>query len=278
MKVGVDYLTLNRLTRTLSGGEAQRINLANQLGAGLTQTMYVLDEPSIGLHPRDNKRLMGLLKNLRDQGNTVIVVEHDPELIRGADYIVELGPEGGHKGGEIIFQGSFKRFLKHPSLTASYIEGTNKIEVPTSRRTNTTHVLKLLGVTHNNLKSVDLEIPLNKLVCVTGLSGSGKSSLIHDTLYNALARILKIKNHKIGKFQTISGFKHLRTVRLLDQKPIGKSPRSNPITYMKSFDEIRALFASTRESKRNGFTPSTFSFNVPGGDAVKRAMGKAFKK
>ncbi|MBI3016598.1 MAG: excinuclease ABC subunit A, partial [Deltaproteobacteria bacterium] len=234
-KVGVEYLTLDRLTKTLSGGEAQRINLANQLGAALMQTTYVLDEPSIGLHPRDNKRLIELLKSLRDLGNTVIVVEHDPDIISQADYIIELGPQGGEKGGQLLYQGSFKEFLKESTLTAAYLTQRESIPIPKTRRKGSGHVLKLSGVTHNNLKSVDLFIPLNQLVCITGVSGSGKSSLIHDTLYNALARILKVEFNKIGRFRTISGFQKIRSVRLLDQEAIGKSPRSNPITYTRLY-------------------------------------------
>lgn len=264
-KVGVNYLTLGRLTKTLSGGEAQRINIANQLGASLMQTTYVLDEPSIGLHARDNHLLIELLKNLRDMGNTVIVVEHEPEIIKQGDYILELGPHGGETGGHLIFQGDYKSFLKQNSLTSLYIKERDTIPVPEKRRLPSGQYLKLSGVTHNNLKSVNLTLPLQLFVCVTGVSGSGKSSLIHDTLYNALARILKIEFNKIGKFKTISGFAHIRMVRLLDQEPIGRSPRSNPITYMKAFDEIRSIFASISESTRKGFTASSFSFNIPSG-------------
>ena len=194
------------------------------------QTTYVLDEPSIGLHPRDLKRLIELLKNLRDLGNTVIVVEHDPDIIAQADYIIELGPQGGEKGGQLLYQGGFKEFLKESTLTAAYLTQRETIPIPKTRRKGSGHVLKLSGVTHNNLKSVDLFLPLNQLVCITGVSGSGKSSLIHDTLYNALARILKVEFNKIGRFKTISGFQRIKSVRLLDQEAIGKSPRSNPIT------------------------------------------------
>jgi len=276
-KVGLDYLHINRLTRTLSGGEAQRINLASQLGAQLMQTMYVLDEPSIGLHPRDTKRLIGLLKNLRDLGNTVIIVEHDPDLIRSADFIIELGPMGGEHGGKLQFQGPYKQFLKSKTLTASYMNYTQKIAVPKKRRPLKGLAVTLRGVTHNNLKSVDLHLPLNQFVCITGVSGSGKSSLIHETLYNALARIFKFENKKIGRFKTISGFNRIKGVRLLDQAPIGRSPRSNPVTYMKAFDDIRKTFAATSQSKKLGYTTSTFSFNVSGG-RCETCQGEGFQK
>ena len=276
-KVGLDYLTLDRLTKTLSGGEAQRINVANQLGAALMKTTYVLDEPSIGLHPRDNKRLVSLLKNLRDLGNTVIVVEHEPDIIRNADYIIDLGPKGGEAGGELMYQGSFSQFLKQNTLTSSYLTQKEAIAIPNQRRKGKGHTLKLLGVTHHNLKSVDLILPLHQFVCITGVSGSGKSSLIHDTLYNALARILKIENNKIGRFKTISGFNHIQSLRLLDQEPIGKSSRSNPITYMKGYDEIRKLFAQIPESKKMGLMASSFSFNMKGG-RCEHCEGSGFQK
>ena len=276
-KVGVEYLTLDRLTKTLSGGEAQRINLANQLGAALMQTTYVLDEPSIGLHPRDNKRLIELLKSLRDLGNTVIVVEHDPDIISQADTIIELGPQGGEKGGNLLYQGSFKEFLKQSTLTASYLTQKETIPIPQTRRKGSGHILKLSGVTHNNLKSVDLFLPLNQLVCITGVSGSGKSSLIHDTLYNALARILKVEFNKIGRFKTIAGFQRIKSVRLLDQQAIGKSPRSNPITYLKAYDDIRKAFASVSESQKRGFTPASFSFNIKGG-RCETCEGSGYQK
>ncbi|MBI4040805.1 MAG: excinuclease ABC subunit UvrA [Deltaproteobacteria bacterium] len=264
-KVGVEYLTLNRLTKTLSGGEAQRIQLANQLGASLVQTTYVLDEPSIGLHAKDHHRLLKLLKNLRDGGNTVIVVEHDRDTIQNADYIIELGPQGGERGGNLIFQGTASEFKKEDSLTASYLKNLHKITIPETRRKNIKQFLELKGVHHHNLKSVDLKIPLNCFVCITGVSGSGKSSLIHDTLYNALARIFKLKSGKMGKFETISGFQHLSTVRLLDQHPIGKTSRSNPITFLKGYDDIRSLLASVSESRKQGYLPGHFSFNTRGG-------------
>lgn len=276
-KVGLDYLTLNRLTRTLSGGEAQRINLANQLGAQLVETIYVLDEPSIGLHPRDTKRLISLLQHLRDHGNTVIVVEHDSHIIRSSDYVVELGPHGGEKGGNIQFQGSFKDFLHSNTLTSSYLNHRERIPLPKERRKSKDNAVKLYGVTHHNLKSVDLVLPLNLFICITGVSGSGKSSLIHETLYNALGRIFKTSNEKIGRFKSISGFKCLQGVRLLNQQPIGRSPRSNPVTYMKVYDEIRKIFAAQSESKRRGYTAASFSFNVRGG-RCETCNGDGFQK
>ncbi len=276
-QVGLDYLTLNRLTRTLSGGEAQRINLGNQLGAQLVETIYVLDEPSIGLHPRDTKRLISTLRRLRDQRNTVIVVEHDPEMIRSSDYVVELGPHGGEKGGNIQFQGSFKEFLNSNTLTSSYLNYQQQISLPKERRKPKDHALRLYGATHHNLKSVDLVLPLNLFICVTGVSGSGKSSLIHETLCNALARIFKTSTDKIGRFKSISGFKRLQGVRLLNQQPIGKSPRSNPVTYMKVYDEIRKIFAAQSESKKRGYTAASFSFNVRGG-RCETCEGDGFQK
>ena len=264
MKVGLDYLTLDRLAKTLSGGEMQRINIANQLGAALMQTTYVLDEPSIGLHEKDNSRLIHLLKNLKKLGNTVIVVEHDPKMIQTADWILELGPKGGGEGGQLIYEGPYQKFLKSETLTANYITQKQKIEIPKHRR-SFEKTLNLVGVTHHNLNNVNLELPLNILTCITGVSGSGKSSLIHDTLYNALARIFRLKSTRMGKFKTISGFQHLKTIRLLDQNPIGKSSRSNPITYIKAYDEIRKLFSHVPESRRRGYKPGTFSFNMSGG-------------
>ncbi|RMF92588.1 MAG: excinuclease ABC subunit A, partial [Nitrospinota bacterium] len=264
--VGLDYLTLDRLTRTLSGGEAQRINLANQLGAQLTDTLYILDEPTVGLHPRDNHRLLHILKELSNRGNTVLVVEHDRDVIAAADHIVDLGPEAGEKGGEVVFQGKLEELLEHPtSLTAQYLRGEKQVAPPRKPRLPNGHMLCLYGATENNLKGIDLRIPLGTLTCITGVSGSGKSTLIHDTLYNALDRIFHGSTSRMGKFQKISGFEHIRDVVLLDQKPIGKSPRSNPVTYIKAFDPIRQLFARTAKARVRGYTPSHFSFNVPGG-------------
>ncbi len=276
--VGLDYLTLDRLTRTLSGGEAQRINLANQLGAQLADTLYILDEPTVGLHPRDNHRLLNILKELSNRGNTVLVVEHDRDVIRAADYIVDLGPQAGEKGGEIVFQGTLEDLLHHPaSLTAQYLRGEKRVFSPRKRRIPQGDFLCLFGAEENNLKGIDLRIPLGTFTCVTGVSGSGKSTLIHDTLYYVLDRIFHGHTHKIGKFTKISGFEHLRDVILLDQKPIGKSPRSNPITYIKAFDPIRQLFAHTAKARVSGYTPGHFSFNVRGG-RCEACKGDGFHK
>lgn len=276
--VGLDYLTLDRLTRTLSGGEAQRINLANQLGAQLADTLYILDEPTVGLHPRDNHRLLNILKELSNRGNTVLVVEHDRDVIKAADYIVDLGPQAGEKGGEIVFQGALEDLLHHPaSLTAQYLRGEKRVFSPRKRRIPQGDFLCLFGAEENNLKGIDLRIPLGTFTCVTGVSGSGKSTLIHDTLYYALDRIFHGHTHKIGKFTKISGFEHLRDVVLLDQKPIGKSPRSNPITYIKAFDPIRQLFAHTAKARVSGYTPGHFSFNVRGG-RCEACKGDGFHK
>lgn len=275
--VGVEYLTLDRLFRTLSGGEAQRMHIANQLGAKLMQTTYVLDEPSIGLHPRDNYLLLKLLKELRDLGNTVIVVEHEPDIIRNGDYIIELGPQGGEKGGHLIYQGTYKSFLKQNTLTTSYLTQEDAIAVPQKRRPLTLKQIKLTGASHHNLKSLDVIFPLEIFTCITGVSGSGKSSLIHDTLYNALARIFKIETHKIGRFKNISGFNALNTIRLIDQEPLSKSPRSNPITYLKGYDDVRTIFASLPESIRRGYTASSFSFNMKGG-RCDSCEGSGFQK
>ena len=264
-KVGLDYISLHRLTRTLSGGEAQRMTLATQLGARLIQTLYILDEPTIGLHARDSQKLLDILFQLKNLGNTMIVVEHDLAVMRKADYIIELGPQGGQKGGYLVYQGPLSEFYKRETLTSAYLQKKMMIEQPSQRRIEETPILKLTGISHHNLKSIDLMLPLNKLVCITGVSGSGKSSLVHETLYYALARIFNIEFRKIGRFKTISGFKQLQSVSLLDQQPIGKSSRSNPITYMKGYDDIRKLFSETRESRIRGYTPSTFSFNTVGG-------------
>ncbi|MED5578918.1 MAG: excinuclease ABC subunit UvrA [Nitrospinota bacterium] len=265
--MGLEYLTLSRETKTLSGGEHQRINLAKQLGARLTGTLYVLDEPTIGLHPRDNLRLINILKGLVDQGNTVLVVEHDRDVIEQSDYIIDLGPGAGEKGGQIVFDGLKKDFNKsRKSKTALYLSREKNISVHrNSTRLKTNKKLSLYGAQENNLKRVDLHIPLSKLVAVTGVSGSGKSSLIHGVLYPALARILKGSNHHVGRFKRIEGYENVTDVVLLDQSPIGKSPRSNPVTYLKAYDIIRKLFSETKKARSLGFTPGHFSFNSSGG-------------
>lgn len=271
--VGLNYLTIDRATRSLSGGEAQRIMLASQLGTRLFRTTYVLDEPSIGLHPRDNDRLLGLLKKLRDQKNSVIVVEHDPAFILGAEYVVELGPKSGADGGEIMFAGLQSEFLNSQTLTAKYLNGELKVETPRERRLVTrgkpTKFLSIEGASANNLKKIDINIPLERFVCITGVSGSGKSSLVSETLYPALSRLFHGGTTPIGPFHNLKGYSNLTGVVLLDQEPIGRSPRSSPVTYIKAFDHIRRLFAELPEARVRGLTPGSFSFNVPGGRCDK---------
>ncbi len=261
-RVGLNYLTLSRLTRTLSGGEHQRIQLARQLGSKLTETTYVLDEPTIGLHAKDIESFIGVIEGIRNGGNTVIVVEHDRAVIEKADYILELGPGAGYRGGEVVYQGTLANFKD--TLTSYYVKGQNSIPLPRQRR-QSQKFLTLKGATLNNLKNIDINLPLNSFVCITGVSGSGKTSLIQNTLYRALEKIFENTSEKIGPFKTISGFQQLQGVKLLDQKPIGRSVRSNPITYMKAYDEIRMTFADTLEAKRRDLRPTHFSFNVPGG-------------
>ena len=264
--VGLDYLTLDRLSSTLSGGEAQRINLATSLGSALVGTLYVLDEPSIGLHTRDNQRLIDILRQLRDQGNTVIVVEHDADMIGVADYIVDMGLGAGEHGGRVIFTGTLEELMHEPrSLTAKYLRGELSIPVPQARRKGGPQRLRLLGATEHNLKGVDIEIPTNTLTCVTGVSGSGKSTLVHDVLYAAIKRAKGDWDRKVGAHTRLEGHEYVSDVVLVDQTPIGRTPRSNPVTYLKAFDPIRELFASTKDAKSRGLTPSHFSFNVPGG-------------
>lgn len=264
--VGLDYLTLERATSTLSGGEAQRIRLATQIGAGLMGVLYILDEPSIGLHQRDNERLIKTLENLRDLGNTVIVVEHDEDTIRSADYVVDLGPGAGEMGGEVVAAGSPEEILgAKNSLTADYLSKRRSISIPESRRRGDVGHLKLTGATQNNLKNVTLDVPLGTLTVVTGVSGSGKSSLITDTLAPALANNLNRARRSCGPYKKITGLEMLDKVINIDQSPIGRTPRSNPATYIGLWDEIRALFSSTAESKARGYSPGRFSFNVKGG-------------
>lgn len=264
--VGLSYLTLDRISNTLSGGETQRINLATSLGSALVATLYVLDEPSIGLHPRDNSKLIGLLKNLRDIGNTVLVVEHDEEMIRNADLIFDLGPEAGIKGGEIVASGTVEEIMNNQnSLTGKYLSGNLKIPVPSKRNTIQTKSIKIFGAKENNLKNIDVEFPLNKFVVVTGVSGSGKSTLVHNILYAGLAKYFGMAPENIGKFDDITGAEFIDDVVIVDQSPIGRSPRSNPASYIKVFEMIREVFASTHQAKARGYSPGYFSFNVPGG-------------
>ncbi len=265
IKIGLEYLTLNRQTRTLSGGESQRINLSNQLGSRLVGALYVLDEPSIGLHARDTGRLANIVQEIAGAGNTVIVVEHDKTMIESGDYIVEMGPGGGENGGDVVFSGSSDKFMKSECRTAQYLREEQSIPLPAARRKGSGKVLTLSGAREHNLKDITLKIPLRTLTCITGVSGSGKSTLIQDTLYRALARVFRLDFEKMGKFERLYGAEYLRGVKLIDQKPVGKTPRSNPITYIRGFDVIRKLFASQREARIAGLTASSFSFNTRGG-------------
>lgn len=264
--VGLDYLTLERATATLSGGEAQRIRLATQIGAGLMGVLYILDEPSIGLHQRDNERLIATLEHLRDLGNTVVVVEHDEDTIRSADYVVDMGPGAGELGGEVVAAGTPKQIMKAKrSLTAQYLSGAKKISVPSSRRHPERGNIVLKGARENNLKNVSISIPLGTFTLITGVSGSGKSSLITDTLAPALANRVNHTHRKVGEYKKLMGAELIDKVINIDQSPIGRTPRSNPATYIGLWDDIRALFASTPESKARGYAPGRFSFNVAGG-------------
>ncbi len=264
-EVGLDYLTLDRLANTLSGGESQRINLANALGSSLIGSMYVLDEPTIGLHPRDNDRLIKILESLRDIGNTVLVVEHDPEMMKAADNILDIGPFAGVHGGEIVFAGTYDEILKADSLTGKFLSGRKEIPIPAKRRKGNGKVVTLEGACEHNLKNVNVEFPLGKLVVVTGVSGSGKSTLVHDTLYAGIKKHISSYNQKVGRFTDLFGLSSVHNVEMVDQSPIGRSTRSNPATYTKAFDGIRDVFSNTRQAKIMGYTAGHFSFNVPGG-------------
>jgi excinuclease ABC subunit A len=264
--VGLDYLTLNRSAGSLSGGEAQRIRLATQVGSRLVGVLYVLDEPSIGLHPRDNTRLLNTLKGLRDLGNTVLVVEHDDETILTADWIVDLGPGAGEHGGKLIAEGTPESILNHPkSLTGAYLSGRKQVPVPKKRRQGNGKQLTILGARANNLKNINVTIPLGELICITGVSGSGKSTLMSEILYNALAAKLHGAHTQAAEHDRIEGIEHLDKIINIDQSPIGRTPRSNPATYTSLFEEIRKLFAELPESKVRGYKPGRFSFNVHGG-------------
>ena len=264
--VGLDYLTLERATATLSGGESQRIRLATQIGAGLMGVLYILDEPSIGLHQRDNERLIATLERLRDKGNTVLVVEHDEETIRRADYVIDVGPGAGEKGGHIVASGTPDQIMKTDgSITGDYLSGRRSIPIPEKRRKPRRGSLKITGACENNLKDVTVSIPLGTLTCVTGVSGSGKSSLVTDTLAPALTNRLNHGRQRVGDYSKITGVDKLDKVIDIDQSPIGRTPRSNPATYVGLWDNIRRLFASTQESKARGYSAGRFSFNVKGG-------------
>jgi len=266
VEVGLDYLTLGRLAATLSGGEAQRIQLATNLGSLLVGTLYVLDEPSIGLHPRDNSRLIKILENLRDIGNTVLVVEHDEDTIRAADNLLDIGPYAGELGGNVVYEGDFDGLISEPlSLTGRYLRGDAEIKIPQKRRPVTKRKIKISGAREHNLKDISVEIPLDMLVCITGVSGSGKSTLVHDVLYAGLKKKRGDWQSHVGFAKEITGDDLIEDIILVDQSPIGRTPRSNPVTYIKAYDTIRELFSTTNLAKAKGYSPSDFSFNVPGG-------------
>ena len=264
--VGVDYLTLSRAARTLSGGEAQRIRLATQIGSNLSGVMYVLDEPSIGLHQRDNDRLIASLKKMRDLGNTLIVVEHDEDTMRAADYIIDIGPGAGEKGGQVMAAGTPKQIMRsRKSLTGQYLAGKQQIPVPATRRPGNGHFITVTGAKENNLKDLTVQFPLGDFICVTGVSGSGKSTLVNQILKRILAQKLNHNSAKPGRYQTVSGIENIEKVIDIDQSPIGRTPRSNPATYTGVFDDIRDLFAQTNAAKVRGYSKGRFSFNVKGG-------------
>jgi len=268
--VGLDYLTLDRLTRTLSGGESQRINLASCLGSGLTDALYILDEPSIGMHARDNNKLIGILKKLRDTHNTVLVVEHDSDMISAADEVVDLGPAAGEKGGFIVFQGSVKELKRsQQSLTGQYLSGKRTVGNGFHERRLPRKYLRVLGAREHNLKDIDVDFPLGIFTCVTGVSGSGKSTLVEDILFRSIRREKGLATEKPGAHEALVGVDEIEQVIMVDQSPIGRTPRSNPVTYMHAFTEIRNLFASTISAQLRQLSPSNFSFNVRGGRCSK---------
>jgi excinuclease ABC subunit A len=276
LEVGLDYLSLNRQSATLSGGESQRIRLATQIGSQLVNVLYILDEPSIGLHQRDNDRLIKSLKELRDLGNTVIVVEHDKDMMLSADYIVDIGPKAGRKGGEVVFQGKPDEMLKQHTITSQYLNGEMKIEVPAERRKGNGKYIILKGASGNNLKNVDVEFPLGKLIVVTGVSGSGKSTLINETLQPILSQHFYRSLKKPMPYKSIEGIEHIDKVVNVDQSPLGRTPRSNPATYTGVFSDIRSLFVNLPEAKIRGYKPGRFSFNVKGG-RCEACSGNGYK-
>ena len=266
VNVGLEYLSLSRMAGTLSGGEAQRIRLATQIGSQLVGVIYVLDEPSIGLHQRDNAKLLESLRNLTDIGNTLIVVEHDEDTMFAADEIVDIGPLAGVNGGRIVAQGTAEEIMEvQESITGAYLSGRKKIEVPKERRKSNGKSIKVLGASENNLKNIDVEFPLGEFICVTGVSGSGKSSLINEILYKSLAQKINKSRIKPGKHKSVEGLENIDKIVDIDQSPIGRTPRSNPATYTGAFDIIRDIFASTNEAKMRGYKKGRFSFNVKGG-------------
>lgn len=283
-RVGLDYLTLNRQAKTLSGGEYQRVNLSNQLASALTGTLYVLDEPTIGLHPRDTRRIAEIMRELSSLGNTIIVVEHDKDIISSSDWVVELGPYGGHLGGEVVFSGPMREFLKADTLTSRYIRGIDKPYIAAMRKKEKDYHLRtrdyslsLFGASGNNLKNVTLRVPLESLTVVSGVSGSGKSSLIVETLHHALARHFRVEPEQPLPYKKIEGIENIKGIRLIDQSPIGKTPRSNPLTYLKIFDPVRKIFSQQLEARAHGYSPGFFSFNVPGG-RCESCKGEGFQK
>ncbi|MEJ2537991.1 MAG: ATP-binding cassette domain-containing protein, partial [Calditrichia bacterium] len=264
--VGLSYLDLNRRSNTLSGGEFQRINLATALGTALTETLYILDEPTIGLHPRDTGKLIGILKSLSRIGNTALVVEHDPQVMEYASRIIDLGPASGEQGGEVIFNGTYKNLVQTgKGLTAEYLQGKKNVPIKKIFARTGSKYLAIKGAREHNLKNIEVQIPLGLMVAITGVSGSGKSTLVHDILYHGYQTVKGNVKEKVGKHDRIEGIRNIKGMIMVDQSPIGRTPRSNPITYVKGFDEIRKLFAGTPQSRSRNFKPGHFSFNVPGG-------------